>query len=244
MNGTRGGDLVFIGDVHLQPDDPDLAAFLTFLRAVAMTADRIVLAGDLFDLWLGGRDMDLPHYRAVTDVLRELRRAGTVIRYLEGNRDFHVAKTFAGDAFDDATDAGVVERCGGHRIFAIHGDLANPADLRYRAWRRVAHADATWALFRALPAGARVRAAESIERRMRASNRAFKRSFPEVAVRSYAARFFARGHDAVVLGHFHVERDLAAKDGRILVLPEWKGSRRHLRFGRDGSIRFEPSVAP
>ena len=246
MSADNDGDVVFIGDVHLQRDDPDVEVFTAFLRAVAPTVAHLVLAGDLFDLWLASRDLDLPHYRAVLDVLRGLRRGGTVVRYLEGNRDFGVAATFAGDAFDDATDGGIFESCGGHSIFAIHGDLANPADLRYRAWRAVARSGASWALFRALPAAARMRAAEGLERRMRGSNRTFKGAFPEGPVRAYSERFFARGHDSVVLGHFHVEKDLTAGSptapGRILVLPEWKGSRRHLRFGRDGSIRFEPSI--
>jgi hypothetical protein len=91
-----------------------------------------------------------------------------------------------------------------------------------------------------------VRLADAIEQRLRGSNRSFKASFPEDAVRAYAAGRLSNGHDTVVLGHFHVEKDLVAKapsaPGRILVLPEWKGSRRHLRCGRDGSIKFEPSL--
>lgn len=87
--------------------------------------------------------------------------------------------------------------------------------------------------------------AEALESRMRASNPAFKGWFPEQAVRDYAASFLARGHDALVLGHFHVERDLKAlppsPPGRILVLPEWKGSRRHLRVTPEGDIRFVDS---
>ena len=70
---------------------------------------------------------------------------------------------------------------------------------------------------------------------MRRSNARFKAVFPEDVVRCYAAGFLARGHDAVVLGHFHVERQL---DGRVFVLPEWKASRRHLRVLPGGEIGF------
>ena len=82
---------------------------------------------------------------------------------------------------------------------------------------------------------------------MRSSNVEFKQEFPEAAVRAYAGRFLEAGHDAVVLGHFHVERDLQVpasrdgKTGRILVLPEWKESRRHLRVAPDGAIDFVDS---
>ena len=73
---------------------------------------------------------------------------------------------------------------------------------------------------------------------MRRSNARFKAAFPEAVVRRYAEGFLRQGHDAVVLGHFHVERAL---DGRIFVLPEWKESRRHLRVSPDGEIGFADS---
>lgn len=246
MTPASSRGIAFVGDVHLHRDDPALDAFARFLAGLAERADRLVLAGDLFDLWLGERELELPHQTVVLDALRALRRGGMVVRYLEGNRDFHVGEAYAGDALDEATDAGVSETLGGTRVFAVHGDLANVADRQYRAWRRVARSRAAWALFRLLPLRRRLRVAEGTERRMRGSNLAFKREFPDSAVREYAARQLARGHDAVVLGHFHVERDLVAAPpsppGRIVVLPEWKGSRRHLRLGPDGVLRFESSA--
>ncbi len=78
---------------------------------------------------------------------------------------------------------------------------------------------------------------------MRATNLQQKRTFPEDEVRAYAAGFHAAGHDAVVLGHFHIERDLETRPpsppGRTFVLPYWKDDRRYLRVERGGDIRFE-----
>lgn len=241
MNGR--GDLVFIGDVHLDQNDPDLPAFLRFLRSLVPRAGRIVLLGDLFNLWIGRRDMEMPHHRAVVDVLSGLRREGVSVRYVEGNRDYRIAGPYAGTAVDDATDRGVVEEQGGRRYVAIHGDLANPADRQYRAWRRVSRSGAVWKAFSLLPAQRRLALAEGLEARMRRSNSGYKGVFPEEAVRAYAAGLLARNADVVVMGHFHVERDFEARPpsppGRVLVLPEWKGSRRYLRVPEGGSARFE-----
>ncbi len=240
-------DLVFVGDVHLDRDDPALDDFLEFLDSLPRTTARLVLAGDLFQLWLGGRDFELAHHARVLEALRRLRAQGIVVRYLEGNRDFHVGAAYGGDALDDATDVGVVETFAGTSLFAIHGDLANARDRQYRAWRRVARSQVSWAFLRVLPPGRRLRTALWLEARMRGSNPEYKRAFPEEAVRAYAAGFLARGHDAVVLGHFHVERDLAAAPpsppGRVLVLPEWKGSRRHLQISPEGRIAFVDSTS-
>jgi UDP-2,3-diacylglucosamine pyrophosphatase LpxH len=237
--------LAFIGDVHLDGGDPAVGEFSALLERLSLKGRRIVLMGDLFNLWVARPEFERPHHREIVDRLVSIRRRGTVVRYLEGNRDYRVGDGHAGSAFDDATDGGIEEAFGGVRAFAIHGDLANPSDLQYRAWRSISRSRAMWALFNLLPRGRRGRFAESLERRMRGTNLAYKRAFPEPEVRRYAATFVARGYDLVVLGHFHVEKSLeveaGARRGRVCVLPEWKEHRRHLEIDRRGVVSFVDS---
>lgn len=249
MSGDASkGDLIFVGDVHLDQDDPALPAFLAFLGRLEDSASCVVLLGDLFQLWLGDRALELPHQSAVLDAFRRLRRRGVRVRYLEGNRDFHLARAYAGDALDDAGDTGIEERFAGKRIFAVHGDLTNPDDRQYRTWRAFSRSRGVWLALQALPARRRLALAASLERRLRKSNPDFKGRFPEGAVRDYGQSFLARGMNAVVLGHFHVERELVSSApspvGRIFVLPEWKGSRRHLRVAVSGEMEFVSSENP
>ncbi len=239
------GELVVVGDVHLERDDADVAAFLALLDRLAGRAVRLVLAGDLFNLWLGDREVELPHQRRVIGRLEGLRREGIVVRYVEGNRDFHLRRAYVGSALDEAAGDGIAETWGGLRLFIAHGDLVNRADRRYRAWRRVARSPALWLAFRTLPGRQRLQLAEWMERRLRATNVQHKTAFPEREVRRYAAERLAAGFDVVVLGHFHVEKDLRAEPpsspGRILLLPCWKDSRRHLSVGAGGEIAFVQS---
>lgn len=233
--------LAVIGDVHLDLGEPAVGEFVALLAR--LDAPRIVLLGDLFNLWIGRRALERPHQRAVAQQLAELRRArGTVVRYVEGNRDYRIGEAYAGSAFDDVTADTLVEHCGGRRVLAAHGDLVNPADRQYRAWRRASRSRVAWAAFRLTPRPLADRLAGALERAMRRTNREFKREFPEAAVRRFAAPHFRAGHDLVVLGHFHVERRLQSRapdpSGEILVLPEWKGSRRHLEIGDTGEVRF------
>ncbi|HKQ60774.1 MAG TPA: UDP-2,3-diacylglucosamine diphosphatase [Candidatus Polarisedimenticolaceae bacterium] len=236
MSASR--TLAFVGDVHLEAGDPALPEFLALLERLRSSAARLVLMGDLFDLWIGRAELEGPHHRAVAAKLAELRAAGVVVRYLEGNRDYRVAARHAGAAFDDAGSQGISEAWGGRRLFAVHGDLVNRADRQYRTWRRVSRAAPVWGAFHRLPARWRLALVRRLERRLRSTNLGFKRRFPEDAVRAFAAGPLAHGYDAVVLGHFHVERELVAGAGRIFVLPEWKGSRRHLEVGADGTLAF------
>lgn len=236
------GDLVFIGDVHLDRGDPEVDAFVALLDALGETASRIVLMGDLFNLWIGRRELEQAHHSRVLERFVALRKRGVKIRYVEGNRDYFIAGDYAGSALDDATDRGIVETFGGHTIAAIHGDLSNVHDRQYRTWRRVSRSRLVQGLFHLVPRGRRMALAERLERSMRTSNREYKREFPEAQVRRYAAEFLLDGADLVVLGHFHIERDLVAEPpsppGRIIVLPEWKPTRRHLRVAPDGEIAF------
>jgi len=234
--------LVFVGDVHLDRDDPAVGRFLGFLDRLPALASRLVLMGDLFNLWIGRRDLEQPHHRVVAAALEQLRGRGVAACYVEGNRDYRIAGCYTGSAFDEVAATRLVERQGEHRIVAVHGDLANPADLQYRAWRALSRSGLFWALFNAIPRNRRARVASSLERRMRSSNLAYKRRFPETAVRSYAGDLFASGCDAVVMGHFHEERTLEFPEGRrAYVLPLWSESTRHLEFHADGSTRFADS---
>ena len=241
----RGSDLVVVGDVHLDRDDRDLDPFLAYLRSLAASAGRIVLMGDLFNLWIGAPDLEQEHHRAVIGALRELRRSGVATHYLEGNRDYRIGTAHAGDAFDEVATGGLDETWGGRRLFAVHGDLVNARDRQYRVWRRLSRSAPAWWVFSAIPRARRFALAERLERSLRGTNLDQKGAFPEGLARAYAAPYFARGYDALVLGHFHVEKEIgpaaSGPSGRIYVLPEWKGSRRHLRVTADGTIRFEGS---
>ncbi len=242
---AEAGDLVFIGDVHLEHGDPDLAQFLAFLDRVGRTSRRIVLMGDLFNLWIGRRELEQPHQTTVLEKLTELRAGGVVVRYLEGNRDYRIASCYAGRALDDSTENRILERFGGRRLVAVHGDLANPHDRKYRTWRRFSRSGVVWLLFNLLPRARSLQFARGLEARLRSTNPEFKREFPEAVVRAYATSVLGPEDDALVLGHFHVEKDLgsagAESKARILVLPEWKSSRRHLRVDSAGDIAFVDS---
>ena len=239
--------VAFIGDVHLDEGDDEVSAFVDCLDRLALARRRIVLMGDLFNLWVAQPEFERAHHRVVVEKLRDLRTRGTVVRYLEGNRDYRIAARYAGTAFEDSTEDGIVEQFGGHRAFAVHGDLANPGDRQYRAWRGFSRSRGFWRCINMVPRGQRRRLAEYLERRMRGTNLDYKREFPEAEVREYAAGFFASGYDLLILGHFHVEKELRVKapgdevaNRRILVLPEWKGSRRHLEIASDGTVAFVP----
>ena len=230
--------LAFVGDVHLEPEDRLLGEFLHFLDRLGEEYGRIIFTGDLFSVWLGRRELEQPHHTTLLAKLSELRERGVVLRYIEGNHDFRIRSSHAGKLFDDVAAETLAESFGGLRILVAHGDLANSSDHRYRRWRGFARSPLIWGFFNLLPRNARIRLAEATERRMRRTNLDYKREFPEGEVLAYSASFLEAGHDLVVMGHFHEEHDLRIDKGRVIVLPEWKGSRRHLEVSAAGELLF------
>jgi UDP-2,3-diacylglucosamine hydrolase len=233
--------IAFVGDVHLDLGDPVVPAFSAMLRALSDSCDTVVLMGDLFNLWIGQDELQQQHQLEVAATLREVRARGVRLHYIEGNRDYRVEGVSSGELFDSVGYDGLALRVPGRSLWAIHGDQMNPADRRNNAWRWVSRSALCWWCFNRLPPLSRLRLVERLEARMRHMNPDFKDSFPQPEIETYAATFARRGHDAIVLGHFHVERQWKLEGGsEVYVLPEWKGSRRHLLADAAG-VRFVDS---
>jgi UDP-2,3-diacylglucosamine hydrolase len=87
--GTR-----IIADLHL--DLGDAAGPREFLRWLAgqRGIPRLVVLGDLFDVWVGQAQERLPSAPPVLDGLRDLVAGGTKLEILHGNRDFLLDRRF------------------------------------------------------------------------------------------------------------------------------------------------------
>lgn len=237
-------DLIVAADCHLRAADPDLEAFLRFLRHAAASGARVFLLGDIFDLWIAREGLELPFHRAVVEEVSDLRRAGARISYVQGNRDYFVAQRYPVGPFDAVVEESMLVEHGGRRIHLAHGDLVNRDDRQYQWWRRASRSRPVAAAFSALPPRSAARLSAALERKFRTTNAAYRRGFPAAHAEAYARRAFAAGADTVVLGHFHQARreeyaGLAGAPGGVLhVLPGWREDRRYLRFGGDGAAEL------
>jgi hypothetical protein len=66
----------------------------------------------------------------------------------------------------------------------------------------------------------------STERRLSDTNFKHKSRIPEEAIRAYAERRLAEGHDVLLLGHFHEERRWQVRGGEVHLYEAWFRSRR------------------
>ena len=240
---ARPGDLVVVSDLHLVAGDPDLDDFCAFLAARAEDAGSVVLLGDVFAAWLAREKLVEPHHRAVLEACAALRARGTAVVLVEGNREFGAAR-WAGRAFDAVADEYAAGPFDGRRWLLAHGDAVNADDRAYRRWRALARSGPLQAAVGLLPARAGKALVRRVERAMRGGGARYRTQLPEAHLAAYARGLAARGFGGGVLGHFHVEqqRVVDAADGspfELIVMPDWRSTRRSLRLAPGAPPRFE-----
>ena len=127
--------ILFISDLHLQDDRPDLTrALLMFLQENQGKCEELYILGDLFEVWLGD-DRLTATSEAVAKALHEFAECGSDVYIMHGNRDFLMGTEFAA-------------RCGASLlaepyrlhsklgdIVLMHGDVLCTDDTEYQAFR-------------------------------------------------------------------------------------------------------------
>ncbi len=188
---------------------------------------RVLFLGDLFHLWIGAPGFETLEVERLTASIRDLRRRGIRVSYVEGNRDFFVADGGYGDLFDDCGRELHFE-ADGVRYLAVHGDGLNPSDWRYRCWRLLSKNPLSrWLTFR-LPRSIGRRFVAFTERGLARTNLEHKVRIPAALIRRYAVRRLAEGHDVLLLGHFHADRRWSLDGGEVRIADAWFHARKLL----------------
>lgn len=238
--------LIVIADAHLTALDADTAAFCAFLSDLPADAAELVLLGDIFALWIAHPKHTLAHHTEVLQRIASLRAAGVRVRFIEGNREFGVARWQAGwfDAVHAAEGEPIVDLdWGGRRWSMAHGDRLDPDDWRTRLLHRLLRAGPTLQAVAALPAGWGMWFGRWLERSLRHRNLRYKTALPTTRLQRHARQLAERGAAAGVIGHIHVAHDVQldaqGRSVRLLILPDWRSTHEYLRIDAGGGARFE-----
>lgn len=221
------GRVWIASDVHLSPDAPaTAAAFHDFLAGAARQADTLILAGDIFDAWIGD-DMALQPEPWLKESLRALQfTAARIPLWLgRGNRDFLVGnallRRIGARALPEPalleTDAGL--------ILLAHGDEYCTADPHYQRFRRIVRHPGVQRAYLALPLRARQGIAGWARRRSMHSNQYKTADIMDVSPAAVEQALRDSGAPMLIHGHTHrPARHALTLDGQPherLVLPDW-----------------------
>jgi UDP-2,3-diacylglucosamine hydrolase len=237
-------DWIFVSDAHFTGEDPEsMEAFLRFLDSEKNRIGYLVILGDLFEFFFGfknffsaGKHSAFADYLPVLNKLQRLHQEGIRIKYFEGNHDFFLHSFFS-EQFGMEVEVypdGHEERLEGKRVFIAHGDLSNPKQRAYRAFRRILKNPLTYHLIQV--AGPRIsrRVAQTL------NDRSYQKYHNDIqptsppAFKAFAHQKFLEGFEIVILGHSHfpeeVEEWIDGKRCLYFNVGDWMIHRSFLRF--------------
>ena len=218
--------IALIADAHLGGPGGAAGPLIAQLEALpAQGCRRLILMGDLFQAWVGFPRFETADVAAVVAALRRLRAQGIEIDYVEGNRDFFLEGSPYAAAFDRIGTETAFE-IGGVRYLAVHGDGLNERDWKYLFWRWLSKSVAVRFLVKNVPRRLAHHMVHSTEQRLSQTNFKHRAAVPEAAIRRYAERRLAEGHDVLLLGHFHEPHAWKVRGGEVRLLDAWFNSRR------------------
>ncbi len=197
-------------DLHITgPEDPLYMAFLATLDSIKDVKDRVVLAGDIFDVLVGGGSFYKEKYPAFLGVIRNLASNGVQVHYIEGNHDFNLSPYFAGLSVNVEEDAVALSH-GSKRLWIEHGDTIDANDHAYQAWRTVSRSVFLKEFSARMPGVVLQQVGQWWSRNTVKKEQDLPENWPEGKLhalrwmyRHYAEKKFHEGIDWVVLGHCH-----------------------------------------
>lgn len=136
-------DLVFISDLHLAPERPQIIElFLRFADEVAAQADALYILGDFLEYWLGDDDPS-PVLTPVFDKLIALsEKHKTKVFFMHGNRDFLVGNKLAERChFELINDDTLKIKIQGQDVLLMHGDTLCTDDIEYQKFRQMVRSE-------------------------------------------------------------------------------------------------------
>jgi UDP-2,3-diacylglucosamine hydrolase len=128
----------FLSDIHLRgADDPAAGRLVSFLSEIPRKDDLVIFGGDVFDLFVGDKEIFRTKFANVLASIRSVAERGATVFYLEGNHDFHLDAVFDGLAGVSLKSGDFLLTFRDRKILVSHGDLIDPEDRGYRLLRSV-----------------------------------------------------------------------------------------------------------
>lgn len=232
----------FLSDLHLSEENRETAeAFFSFLEYFRRKGKTLYVLGDLFDFWVGPRQMDRPYFKSI------LRRMGDIVEkgkreilLLRGNRDMYLGSYIEKKWGIQVLEDSVTRNMGGRKIFITHGDLLCSNDKGYLLARRIFRSPLVYALYQALPWSLSLYLARGYRGH---SNRVVsnKLSKEREIVFSRIRDLFLEGFDVIICGHVHKARRYTffrtGKEVSFFTLGGWSDTGSFLEFKGDFSLK-------
>lgn len=235
-------DAVFISDLHLHPDMPDISKrFEAFLDWAWQHTRTLYILGDFFHVWAGD-DVQTAFSHKIATRLRALSDAGMSIYFMRGNRDFLLGTQFLAAAGLKEINEPKIIALGDEHILLVHGDKYCTEDKAHQWFRRFTRNRWFPWLFLKVPKKIRGRIVSQV-RAHSANNTKKSRANMDVVPRALGKDLKRRKVHTVIHGHTHkpglTKHNIKGTVYQQYVLSDWDASPSILCYNKPKGFYFE-----
>lgn len=204
--------IFMLSDLHLRdPQQPFYQSVLKMLSFTPQPQDVLVLAGDIFDLFVGKNTFFQTQHADFLKLITELIQKKIQVYYIEGNHDFHMGEVLSPRGVTVCKDEVVLKVPEQkHTLYIAHGDLVDQEDHHYLKLRAIYRSKGMKWVSGVLPASLILKIAE----RHRRNEKDQYHDLPELwseekrnglrkKFREFAEHKKRQGYDFILLGHCH-----------------------------------------
>ncbi|REH39099.1 UDP-2,3-diacylglucosamine hydrolase [Paraperlucidibaca baekdonensis] len=226
---------LLVSDVHISADLTRVnAGFIGLLDALPADCQRVIVLGDLFEVWVGD-DFSSTTLSAVEAAFSRLSQRGVDLLFCHGNRDFLIdagpagAKPFTERVGGRLLAEAEVMDLHGTPVLLMHGDQLCIDDEAYMAFRAQSRSEAWQHGILSQPLEQRVQIAEFWRLQSQAANSNKPENIMDVndaevvrVLTEAAVTTLVHGHTHRPQQHKHVLAD--GRDASRFVLGDWRES--------------------
>ncbi len=229
-------DLVFISDLHLAPERPQIIElFLRFCDELAAQADVLYILGDFLEYWLGDDDPS-PALTPVFNKLNELsEKHKTRIFFMHGNRDFLVGNKLAERCHFALIEGDTLKiKIQGQDVLLMHGDTLCTDDIEYQKFRQLVRSEQWQQDILSKSIEERIQIANNLREQSKKSTTEKEQSIMDVNVQETEKAFIENDVSVIIHGHTHRpaihQQIINDKQTTRVVLGDWFKTGSYLRI--------------
>lgn len=234
---------LFVSDLHLKPEAPQLAAILgELLRGPAAESAALYVLGDLFEAWPGDDDLADPFNAPVVAAFRALTERGIPLYFQHGNRDFLLGDAFAAATGGTLLPEEIVVDLGGMPTLLLHGDQLCTDDVAYQQFRRQVRNPLWQQQMLAQPLPMRKALARQLREESDSAKSGKSMAIMDVNADAVADAFRRHGVARMIHGHTHRpdrhRHDVDGTPRERIVLADWRDRGAYLRVDAGQATPF------
>ena len=227
-------NVVLCSDIHINDREREISeSFYGWLEYVCIKSknrpDWLMILGDLFDAWIGDDFLDHQYLGTyiskLTDILCSIKKSGTKIGIMHGNRDFLIGKVFCNKVGGELLPEKVLLRLKNSNVsyLLMHGDQLCTDDIDHQKFRSLVLSDTWKKNFLNKDIEERLKIAQELRNTSMQATSKKSAGIMDVNVVESENQLNLSGAQTLIHGHTHRPGEFKLSNGKKrIVLPDWR----------------------